>query len=168
MIVIGAEEPNWESLIPFAGMRALSMQDDPQLASCPFDQKRNGFVGASGGVALVLENIDTAQERGASIQAELTGWGQSADGHSVAQSNPEGSGLERAIQRALRSARITSADLDYINAHATSTKVGDQAEARALLRLLGDHRTHQQHQRPDGTSSFHGRSTRNCDQHPGN
>ncbi len=140
MIVIGAEEPTWESLLPFNGMRALSLQQDPQLASCPFDVERNGFVGAGGGVALVLENIETAQNRGASIQAEITGWGQSADGHSVAQSDPEGSGLGRAIERALKSANIAPTDLDYINAHATSTKVGDIAEIRALQRLLGEHR----------------------------
>ena len=140
MIVIGAEEPCWESLLPFNGMRALSLHEDPPIASCPFDQKRSGFVGSGGGVALVLENVETAQKRGAHVQVEIAGWGQSADGHSVAQSDPKGAGLSRAIQRALQSANISPDDLDYINAHATSTKVGDAAEIQALQRLLGEHR----------------------------
>lgn len=140
MIVVGAEEPTWESLLPFAGMRALSRQSDPALASCPFDQKRNGFVGSGGAVALILEEVTVANARGVPVLAEIAGWGQSADGHSVAQSEPQGAGLERAMHRALQDANVAASEVDYVNAHATSTGVGDKAEALALLRALGTNR----------------------------
>lgn len=132
VIVVGAEEHNAETILPFAAMRALSAQSDPVLASCPFDRDRNGFVGAGGAVALVLEAAELAQERRAPILAELAGWGQSADGHSVAMSHPEGAGLRVAMQRALADAGLAPAAIDYVNAHATSTPVGDRAEALAL------------------------------------
>jgi 3-oxoacyl-[acyl-carrier-protein] synthase I len=137
MLIVGAEEPVWESLLPFSGMRALTKQAEPRLASRPFDRQRDGFVGAGGAVALVLEEADLAQARGAQIYAELAGWGQCADGFSVAQSDPNGRGLATAMRRALANARIGPADLEYVNAHATSTPVGDAAEARALLDVLG-------------------------------
>ncbi len=132
VIVVGAEEHNAETILPFAAMRALSAQADPALASCPFDVARNGFVGAGGAVALILEAADVAQERGAPVLAEFAGWGQSADGHSVAMSHPAGAGLRLAMQRALADAGATPAQIDYVNAHATSTPVGDRAEALAL------------------------------------
>ena len=132
VIVVGAEEPNAESILPFAAMRALSAQSDPALASCPFDTARNGFVGAGGAVALVIECAELAQERGAPILAEIAGWGQSADGYSMAMSHPEGAGLRLAMQRALADSGAAPAEIDYINAHATSTPVGDRAEALAL------------------------------------
>ncbi|MEY2878568.1 MAG: hypothetical protein RLZZ15_948 [Verrucomicrobiota bacterium] len=137
MIVVGAEEPTWESLLPFIGMRALSRQRDPALASRPFDAQRDGFIGAGGAVAVVLESEATARARGAPVIAEFAGWGQSADGHSVAQSEPDGRGLEVAMRRALAAAGAAPGDIDYVNAHATSTPVGDRAEARALLRVFG-------------------------------
>jgi 3-oxoacyl-[acyl-carrier-protein] synthase-1 len=140
MLVVGAEEPTWESLLPFAGMRALSRQADPALASRPFDVARDGFVGSGGAAALVLESADLATQRGAGIFAELAGWGQSADGHNIAVSEPDGRGLEEAMRRALEAARIGVADVDYVNAHATSTVVGDRAEAMALRRLFAGHR----------------------------
>jgi 3-oxoacyl-(acyl-carrier-protein) synthase len=132
VIVVGAEEHNAETILPFAAMRALSGQSDPALASCPFDVARSGFVGAGGAVALIIEAADLAQERGALVLAEVAGWGQSADGHSVAMSHPEGAGLRLAMQRALADAGATPAEVDYVNAHATSTPVGDRAEALAL------------------------------------
>ena len=136
MIVVGAEEHNAETILPFAAMRALSAQSDPVLASCPFDLARNGFVGAGGAVALIIEAADLAQERGAPVLAEFAGWGQSADGHSVAMSHPEGAGLRLAMQRALADAGTTPAAIDYVNAHATSTPVGDRAEALALRAIF--------------------------------
>lgn len=140
MVVVGAEEPFWESLLPFSGMRALSRQKEPLHASRPFDAERDGFVGAGGAAALIVEAEEEARARGAAILAEIAGWGQSADGHSIAQSDPEGDGLLRAMQAALATAGVTPAELAYINAHATSTPVGDRAEACALLRLLGQAR----------------------------
>jgi 3-oxoacyl-(acyl-carrier-protein) synthase len=138
MLVVGAEEPLWESLLPFAGMRALSRQSDPALASRPFDANRDGFVAGGGAVALVVESATAAAARGAPAYAELAGWGQSADGHSIAQSEPEGHGLSAAMQRALADAGVGAGQIDYVNAHATSTPVGDRAEALALRRLLAD------------------------------
>jgi 3-oxoacyl-(acyl-carrier-protein) synthase len=140
MIVVGAEEATAETLLPFAGLRALSRQNVPELASRPFDAERDGFVGAGGAVALVLEAAETARARGARALCEIAGWGQSADGHSVAQSEPNGTGLEHAMRRALAAARLAPREIDYVNAHATSTPVGDRAEARALLRVCGSHR----------------------------
>lgn len=137
MLVVGAEEPTAESILPFAGLRALSRQNVPELASRPFDVDRDGFVGAGGAVALVLEAAESARARGARILCEVAGWGQSADGHSVAQSEPNGAGLEVAMRRALDAARVAPHEIDYVNAHATSTPVGDRAEARALLRVFG-------------------------------
>jgi len=137
MLVVGAEEPTAESIFPFAGLRVLSRQRDPRLASRPFDAGRDGFVGAGGAVALVLESAASAQQRGAVAQAEFAGWGQSSDGYSVAQPEPDGLGLELAMQRALKSAGALPADIDYVNAHATSTPSGDRGEARALARVFG-------------------------------
>ena len=137
MIVVGAEEPTWESLLPFVGLRALSRQADPILASRPFDAQRDGFVGSGGAVAVVMESEECARARGAPLLAEFAGWGQSADGYSVAQSEPNGLGIETAMRQALRSSGAEAAEIDYVNAHATSTPVGDRAEARALLRVFG-------------------------------
>ncbi|MCF3651482.1 beta-ketoacyl-[acyl-carrier-protein] synthase family protein [Synoicihabitans lomoniglobus] len=132
MLVVGAEEANAESILPFAAMRALTSRDDPLTASRPFDRTRNGFVGAGGAVCLILEELGSARRRGAPIYAELVGWGQAADGHNVAVSHPEGTGLADAMQRALADAALGPADVDYVNAHATSTVAGDRSEALAL------------------------------------
>jgi 3-oxoacyl-(acyl-carrier-protein) synthase len=132
VLVVGAEELNAETLLPFAAMRALSQQSDPMLASRPFDAGRDGFVGAGGSVVLVLEEASFAISRGAAVYAEVAGWGQAADGYSVAMSHPAGAGLQRAIGRALRDAGVGATDIDYVNAHGTSTPVGDRAEAIAL------------------------------------
>ncbi|MES2696960.1 MAG: beta-ketoacyl-[acyl-carrier-protein] synthase family protein [Verrucomicrobiota bacterium] len=132
MLVVGAEEVNAETVLPFAAMRALSTNPDPATASRPFDQARDGFVGAGGAVCLILEEAETARARGATIYAELAGWGQAADGYNVAVSHPEGAGLAMAMRRALADAGVTPAAIDYVNAHATSTVAGDRAEALAL------------------------------------
>lgn len=136
VIVVGAEELNAETLLPFAAMRALSSASDPVLASRPFDQGRDGFVGAGGAVVLILEEAGLAAERGARIQAEVAGWGQAADGHSMAVSHPGGAGLRLAMQRALAQSGVKPGEVDYVNAHGTSTQVGDRAEALALRSLF--------------------------------
>ena len=132
MLVVGAEEVNAETILPFAAMRALSTNPDPLTASRPFDRARDGFVGAGGGVCLILEEADYARRRGATVYAELAGWGQAADGFNVAVSHPEGAGLADAMRRALADAGLTPAAIGYINAHATSTPAGDRSEALAL------------------------------------
>lgn len=132
VFVVGGEDLTFDSIYPFHGMRALSQNPDPARASRPFDRDRDGFVGTGGAVTLLLESAQAARERGAPIYAEVCGWGQSADGHDVAGSDPTGRGLAAAMRRALASAEIRPADVDYVNAHATSTPAGDQSEARAL------------------------------------
>lgn len=132
MLVVGAEEVNAETVLPFAAMRALSTNADPAIASRPFDQARDGFVAAGGAVCLILEEAETARRRGAPVYAELAGWGQAADGYNVAVSHPEGAGLVAAMRRTLADAGLQPADIGYVNAHATSTPAGDRSEAIAL------------------------------------
>jgi 3-oxoacyl-(acyl-carrier-protein) synthase len=136
MLVVGAEEVNADTVLPFAAMRALSTSADPQTASRPFDQQRNGFVAAGGAVCLILEEAETARQRGAPVYAEFAGWGQAADGYNVAISHPEGRGLADAMRRTLADAQLTPADIDYVNAHATSTVAGDRSEALALRNVF--------------------------------
>jgi 3-oxoacyl-[acyl-carrier-protein] synthase-1 len=137
MIVIGAEDGNRESILPFGAMRALSVKADPREASCPFDVNRSGFVGTGGAVAIILESEKAATERSASIYAQFKGWGQAADGHSPAMSHPEGLGLIRSIENALAATDLKADDVDYINTHGTSTPVGDLSELRALQSIWG-------------------------------
>lgn len=132
MFVVGAEDININSILPFAGMRALSLQSDPNKASRPFDLARDGFVGTGGATVLVLESEDEVARRGVQPYCEVAGWGQASDGHNVAISHPEGLGLRAAIENALRSARLAPGDVGYINAHGTSTPIGDISEAKAL------------------------------------
>ncbi len=139
MFVVGAEDGNIETILPFAAMRALSLNPDPGTASRPFDKKHDGFVGTGGAAVLVIESEDEVVRRGATPYAEILGWGQASDGHNVAMSHPEGAGLAAAMRRAFKATGITSADVDYINAHATSTPVGDASECKALRAVLGEH-----------------------------
>ena len=132
MLVVGAEDCNFESIVPFCGMRALSLEKDPNLASRPFDIKRNGFVGTGGSVCLVLETQSEAERRGALPYARFQGWGQASDGHNVAISHPEGRGLRDAMIKALQDAKVEPSDIDYVNAHAPSTSIGDASEMKAL------------------------------------
>ena len=132
MLVVGAEDMTAESILPFSALRALSINPDPETASRPFDRQRDGFVGTGGAVALIVEDAALAKARGARIQAELIGWGQAGDGYNVVASHPEGAGLRSAMQRALADAGVSPGEIDYINAHATSTPAGDRSEALAL------------------------------------
>jgi 3-oxoacyl-[acyl-carrier-protein] synthase I len=138
MFVAGGEDGNRDAILPFAGMRTLSLQTDPALASRPFDLARDGFVGTGGGVVIVLESEDEVARRGARPYCELAGWGQASDGYNVAISHPEGTGSQVAMQNALASTGIAPAEVDYVNAHATSTLIGDISEARALRSVFGE------------------------------
>ena len=138
MFVVGAEDGNVDAILPFAGMRTLSLQTDPNLASRPFDAARDGFVGTGGSVALVLETEDEVIRRGVTPYAEVLGWGQASDGWNVAISHPEGSGSAASMSNALRAANVAPAEVDYVNAHATSTLIGDVSEARALRSVFKD------------------------------
>ncbi len=136
VIVVGAEEPNTDALLPFMSMKALSTCADPAVASRPFDRQRDGFVGSGGAAVVVVESAESAADRGAAPYAELLGWGQSADGFNVAMPRPDGEGLVRAMRRALRACGLQPADVGYVNAHATSTPQGDKAEAIALREVF--------------------------------
>ena len=137
MFIVGAEDGNVETILPFAGMRALSLNPDPATASRPFDPARDGFVGTGGATVLVLESEDEVMRRGVVPYCEIAGWGQASDGHNVAISHPEGTGLANALKRALRSSGVAPESVDYINAHATSTPIGDISEARAIRTVFG-------------------------------
>lgn len=123
----------------FASMRALSTRnDDPAHASRPFDADRDGFVMGEGAGALVLESLEQARERSAPIYAEIEGIGMSADAYHLTAPDPDGEGVCLALNGVLDNAGIDPADIDYINAHGTSTPQGDVAETKALKKVFGD------------------------------
>jgi 3-oxoacyl-[acyl-carrier-protein] synthase II len=124
----------------FAAMRAMSTRnDEPERASRPFDKGRDGFVLGEGAAALVLERADSATARGARVHARLAGAGATADGYDLVAPHPEGEGAARAIGAALRDAGLSPTDIGHVNAHATSTPVGDTAEAAAIRSAVGEH-----------------------------
>ena len=123
----------------FSTMRALSTWDgDPALASRPFDKGRDGFAPAEGSGVLILESLEHAQARGAKIYAEIGGWGVSSDAYHLVQPHPEGSGAAKAMNRALENAGVRINDIDYINAHGTSTPINDASETRAIKAVFGE------------------------------
>lgn len=136
VFVVGAEDCNKFSMLPFASIRALSVQTDPEKTPCAFDIKRDGFVGTGGACALVVESLEHARRRGAPICAEVLGWGQASDGFNVIAPEPDGEGLARAMQETLRDAQLDPGEVDYINAHATSTPIGDVSECRAIRQVF--------------------------------
>jgi 3-oxoacyl-[acyl-carrier-protein] synthase II len=124
----------------FAAMRALSTRnDDPEHASRPFDRDRDGFILAEGGGVLILEEESLARRRGARIYAEVLGYGMSADGSHITAPDEQGRGAARAMKLCLEDARIPLDAVDYINAHGTSTQLGDLAETRAMKLVFGPH-----------------------------
>ena len=123
----------------FAAMRALSTRnDEPQRASRPWDLNRDGFVMGEGAGILILEELEHARKRGATIYCELTGYGMSSDAHHITSPAEDGSGMMRVMRIALRDAKLQPSDIDYINAHGTSTSVGDKTETIAIKGVFGD------------------------------
>ncbi len=141
MVAGGAESAvNRLALAGFAACKALStgFNDRPKQASRPYDRDRDGFVIGEGAGCLVLEELEHARARGARVYAELIGYGLSGDAHHITAPAPDGDGAYRAMSAALKRAGLTPSDVDYINAHGTSTLVGDEIELHAVERLLGD------------------------------
>lgn len=140
MIVSGGSEAaiNESAMGGFAAARALStLNDSPETASRPFDVNRDGFVMGEGAGALILEEYEHAKKRGATIFGEIIGGGQAADAYHLTGTHPEGDGAVLGMTEALREARLSPSDIDYINMHATSTSVGDISELKAVERLFG-------------------------------
>jgi 3-oxoacyl-[acyl-carrier-protein] synthase II len=127
-------------LAGFNSCRALSTRNDaPEKASRPWDKDRDGFVLGEGAGAIVLESYEHAKKRGATIYAELTGFGMSADAYHITSPDQEGAGFVSAMQNALRDSKVSPEAIQYINAHATSTRAGDELEALAVKKAFGDH-----------------------------
>ncbi len=141
MVTGGSEAPiNDPGVGSFCAMQALSTRnDDPEHASRPFDADRDGFVIGEGGGALVFEELEHALARGAKIYCEVAGGGMSADAYHMTAPHPEGKGAMMAMREAIRDAGIEPTDVDYINAHGTSTPLGDLAEIKAIEALFGEH-----------------------------
>jgi 3-oxoacyl-[acyl-carrier-protein] synthase-1 len=123
----------------FDALSAFSVRESaPQKASRPFDKDRDGLIPSGGAATVILENMETAQKRGAKILGEVVGYGFSSNGEHI--SNPTVNGPVRSLHRALKDAGLQPRDIDYINAHATSTPAGDASEARALLEVFGENK----------------------------
>jgi 3-oxoacyl-[acyl-carrier-protein] synthase-1 len=132
----GAQEINMESMGSFDGLSAFSVREnEPQKASRPFDRDRDGLVPSGGGAAIVLESYESAVKRGATILGEVLGYGFSSNGDHISVPNVEGP--QRSLEMALQQAGLKPSDIDYINAHATSTPVGDSNEAQSIFEVFG-------------------------------
>lgn len=141
IIISGGSEAviNEAGIGGFNAMHALSTRnDDPKTASRPFDKDRDGFVAGEGAGTIILEELEHAKARGAKIYAELVGGGMSADANHITAPHPQGLGAKMVMTNALRDAKLTTADIDYINVHGTSTPLGDASESRAIVDLFGE------------------------------
>lgn len=138
VIIAGGAESciNKIGISGFASLTALSTSEDPARASIPFDKDRNGFVMGEGAGVLVLESLEHAQKRGASILGEIVGYGATCDAYHMTAPSPDGEGAARAITEAIKEAGITPADVNYVNAHGTSTQANDKAESKAIEAAL--------------------------------
>ena len=126
------------SIAGFANMKALSTTVDIKKASIPFDKNRNGFVLAEGAGIVVLESLESAQNRGAFIYAEIVGYGATSDAYHITAPSPDGEGAARAMQNAISEANINASEIGYINAHGTSTPINDKTETKAIKLCFGD------------------------------
>jgi 3-oxoacyl-[acyl-carrier-protein] synthase II len=141
VIVAGGSESviNESGVGGFNAMHALSTRnDDPKTASRPFDVDRDGFVMGEGAGGLILEELEHAKARGARIYGEMVGGGMTADAHHITAPHPEGLGAQNVMRMALEDAGLTTADIDYINVHGTSTPLGDISEVKAIQNVFGD------------------------------
>ena len=118
-------------------MTALSTTENPVRASIPFDKDRNGFVMGEGSGMLVLENLEHAEKRGATILAEIVGYGNTCDAYHMTSPHPEGAGAIKAMKMALEEAEIYPSDIAYVNAHGTSTQANEKGESQAIVAALG-------------------------------
>lgn len=142
VIITGGSEAiiNEAGIGGFTAMHALSTRnDDPATASRPFDKDRDGFVAGEGSGTIILETLEHAKARGAKIYAELVGGGMSADANHITAPHPEGLGARLVMSNALKDAKLTVNDIDYINVHGTSTPLGDYSESKAIIDLFGPH-----------------------------
>ncbi|MCK1161756.1 beta-ketoacyl-ACP synthase II [Streptococcus uberis] len=138
MIVGGAEAAITKFAIAgFQSLTALSTTEDPTRASIPFDKDRNGFIMGEGSGMLVLESLEHAQKRGATILAEIVGYGNTCDAYHMTSPHPEGLGARKAMRLALQEAGISASDIDYVNAHGTSTPANEKGESQAIVAVLG-------------------------------
>ncbi|MFD1017852.1 beta-ketoacyl-ACP synthase II [Thalassobacillus hwangdonensis] len=140
MITGGTESPmNKMSFAGFSAMKALTFNDDPATASRPFDKNRDGFVMGEGAGILVLETLESAKKRGAKIYGEIVGYGSTGDAHHITAPAPEGEGAVRSMQQAINDAGMKPAEIDYMNAHGTSTELNDKFETMAVKQVFGEH-----------------------------
>ena len=141
MVTGGTEAPVVElAMAGFCSLKALSTRnDEPERASRPFDKERDGFVIGEGGAILILETLEHAQARGAKIYAEVVGYGTSCDAYHITAPDPEGAGVSRSMAMALNDAGLKTTDVDYINAHGTSTPMNDKLESLGIKKVFGEH-----------------------------
>lgn len=140
MITGGTESPITNmAFAGFSSMKALSFNEDPNSASRPFDKNRDGFVMGEGAGIIVLESLDNALKRGAKIYAEIIGYGATGDAYHITAPAEDGDGAKRAMQMALDDANVSPEEVDYINAHGTSTEMNDKIETNAIKHVFGDH-----------------------------